>query len=101
MQRSRHMWGECLEMQKKFKKMKGKKTRAMVATWSDEESDDSTSFQEEDKDNFCLMTHGNEVEEVNIEEEESFSIDQWELADSVLLEKYRKMKHDNKCLKRF
>ena len=71
----RHMWGECPKMMKKFKKMKSKKTRAMVATWSDEESDDSTNSQEEDKDASCLMAHGNEVEEVNMKEEESFSID--------------------------
>ena len=64
-------------MLKKFKKMKEKKMRAMVATWSDKESDESTNSQEEDTDNICLMAHENEVEEVNTEEEESFSIDQW------------------------
>ena len=40
----------------------------MVATWSDEESDNSTNLQDEDKDVVCLMAHGNEVEEVNMEE---------------------------------
>ena len=48
------------------------------------------------------MAHRNEVEEVNTEEEEEeyFSINQWELAYSILLEKYKKVKHDNKCLKK-
>ena len=30
-----HMRGECPEMMRKFKKMKSKKMRAMVTTWSD------------------------------------------------------------------
>ena len=46
------------------------------------------------------MAHEKKVEEVSIEEEDSFSNDQWELAYSTLLEKYKKMKHDNKSLKR-
>ena len=86
-------------MIKKFKKMKGRKERAMVATWSDEKSDSSTESEEEGSNNLCLMAHGNEVEEVSIEEENS-SIDELELSYSHLLEKYRRMKHDNKDLKK-
>ena len=42
------------------------------------------------------MAHGKVVEEVSFEEEDSFSNDQWELAYSTLLEKYKKIKHDKK-----
>ena len=45
------------------------------------------------------MAHGNEVEEVSLEEN-SFSIDELELAYSHLLEKYSRLKHDNKELKK-
>ena len=62
------MQGECLEMMKKFKKMRSKKTRPMVATWSDEESDLSTESKKEERDNLCLMAHGREVEEVSFED---------------------------------
>ena len=63
-----HMCGECPEMIKEFKKMKGRKAKAMVATWSDEETDSSTLSKEERKNNLCLMAHANEVEEVSHEE---------------------------------
>ena len=86
-------------MIKKFKKMKGKKAKAMVATWSDEESDSSTESEEEGPTNLCLMAHANEVEEVS-SEENSFSLDELEIAYSHLLEKYSKLKHDNRDLKR-
>ena len=82
------MHGECLELMKKFKKMKNKKTRAMIATWSDEESDSSSKSEEDGRDNLCLMAHGNEAKEVSLEEENSFSIHELELAYSHLLEKY-------------
>ena len=45
------------------------------------------------------MTHANEVEEVS-HEENSFSIDELELAYSHLLEKYSRLKYDNKDLKK-
>ena len=45
------------------------------------------------------MAHANEVEEVS-HEENSFSIDELELTYSHLLEKYSKLKHDNKDLKK-
>ena len=77
---------------------KGKKIEAMVATWSDEDLDASTDSQE--KDNLCLMAHGKEAKEVIVEEENSFSIDELELAYSHFLEKYRKLRHDNKDLKK-
>ena len=94
-----HMRGECSKMIKTFKKMRDKKARAMVATWSDEESDSSTESEEEGRNNLCLMAHGNEVEEVSLEEN-SFSINELELAYSHLLEKYSRLKHDNKDLKK-
>ena len=37
-----HMRGECPELLRKIKKGKSKKTEAMVATWSAEDSDAST-----------------------------------------------------------
>ena len=37
----RHMHGECPELQKKYKKEKFRKAKAMVATWSDEDPDTS------------------------------------------------------------
>ena len=46
------------------------------------------------------MADGKEVEEVSFEEEDSFANNQWELAYSTLLEKYKKIKHDSKSLKR-
>ena len=94
-----HMRGECPEMIKKFKKMRGRKARAMVATQSDEQSDSSTESKEEGRDNLCLMALASEVEEVS-HEENSFSIDKLELAYSHLLEKYSRLKHDNKDLKK-
>ena len=97
--RPRHMREKCPKMIKKFKKMKGRKARAMVATLSDEESDSSTESEEEGRNNLCLMAHANEVEEVS-HEENSFSLDELELAYSHLLEKYSRLKHDNKDLKR-
>ena len=45
------------------------------------------------------MTHANEIEEVS-HEENSFSIDELELAYSHLLEKYSRLKYDNKDLKK-
>ena len=45
------------------------------------------------------MAHANEVEEVS-HEENSFSIDELELAYSHLLEKYSRLKHDNKDLRK-
>ena len=95
-----HMRGECPELMKKFKKMKNKKTRAMVTIWSDEESDSSSESEEDGRENFCLMAHEKEAKEVSLEEENSFSIDELKLAYSHLLEKYRRMKHDNKDLKK-
>ena len=74
-----HMRGECPEMIKKFKKMKGRKAKAMVATWSDEETSSSNESEEEGKNNLCLMAHANEVEEVS-HEENSFSLGELELA---------------------
>ena len=35
------MRGECPELQKKYKKEKFRKAKAMVATWSDKDSDSS------------------------------------------------------------
>ena len=80
--------------------MRSKKTRAMVATWSDKESDSSTESEEEERDNLYLMTNGKEIEKVSFEKEDFFSNDQWELAYSTLFEKYKRRKHDNKNLKR-
>ena len=77
-------------MIKKFKKMRGRKARAMVATWSDEELDSSIESEEEGRNNPCLMAHENEVEEVSLEEN-SFSIDELEITYSHLLEKYSRM----------
>ena len=64
--KSGHMWGECPELQKKFKKDKFRKSKAMVATWSDEESD-SSEESEDQMANICLMAHEDDSSEVNSE----------------------------------
>ena len=48
------MRGECLELQKRYKKEKFRKVKAMVATWSDEDSD-SFEEREDQRENICLM----------------------------------------------
>ena len=41
-----HMRGECPKLLRKIKKEKHHKSKAMVATWSDEESDTSSSSED-------------------------------------------------------
>ena len=60
------MRGECPKFLRKIKKEKYHKSKAMVATWSDEDSDTSSS-SEDQMDNLCLMAHGGNSCEVNFE----------------------------------
>ena len=70
----------------------------MVATWSDEDSDTSSS-SEDQKDNLCLMALEDNSYEVNFELE-SVSNEQWEEAYELLYEKFKNLKQENKMLKK-
>ena len=59
-----HMRGECPKLLRKIKKERHNKRKAMVATWSDEDSDTSSS-SEDQKENLCLMTIEDNSREVN------------------------------------
>ena len=90
------MRGECPELLKKAKREKGKKPRAMVATWSDEESQEDDSEDMNDlMESLCLMANGDEVNS----ETESISNEQWETAYLSLYSKYKKIRNENKSLK--
>ena len=91
-----HMRGECPELLKKAKCEKGKKPRAMVATWSDEEPQEVDSEDMDDlMESLCLMANGDEV----TSETESISNEQWETAYLTLYSKYKKIRSENKSLK--
>ena len=71
--KSGHIQTECLETVRiRSSKIKGKKTKAMICTWSDEsededEDEDSSSEEEDKKSKLCLMAFGDEEieDEVN------------------------------------
>ena len=88
--KSGHLHGECPELQKKYKKEKFRKTKAMVATWSDEDSYTSSSSSDQ-KENLCLMAIEDNSCEVNFELE-SVSNEQWEEAYELLYEKFKNLK---------
>ena len=90
------MRGECPELLKKAKREKGKKPRAMVATWSDEETQEDDSEDMNDlMESLCLMANGDEVNS----ETESISNEQWETEYLSLYSKYKKIRNENKSLK--
>ena len=82
------MRGECpklkkmLEKKKKDHRHKGKRTKAMVATWSNDDtsSDSSTSTSNQDSDDeLCFMVFEDDCEEVN-SNSGSLSPQEWEEA---------------------
>ena len=81
--KSGHIQTECPEtVRVRSSKLKGKKTRAMICTWSDEsddeeEDEDSTSEEEDKKSKLCLMAIGDQ----EIETEVSSSFDDYSLSD--------------------
>ena len=103
--KSRHIQTECPEIVRiRTSKIKGKKTKAMICTWSDEsdDEDEDSTFEEEDKKSkICLMAIGDEEikNEVNTPFED-YSLSDWEDAYSELLDKYDDVKRDNKHLKK-
>ena len=89
------MRGECpklkkiLEKKKKEHRHKGKRTKAMVATWSNDDtsSDSSTSTSSQDsEDELCFMAFEDDREEVN-SNSGSLSPQEWEEAYELLLKK--------------
>ena len=84
------MRGECPKLLRKIKRERYHKNKAMVATWSDEDSDTSSS-SEDQKDNLCLMAIGGDSCEVNFELE-FVSNEQWEEAYELLYEKFKNLK---------
>ena len=92
-----HMRGECPELQKKYKKDKVKRAKAMIATWSDEESDFSSGSKNQVA-NIYLMVHDGDSFEVNFELN-SITIEQWEELYENLYTKYKKLKHKNESIK--
>ena len=87
-------------------KAKGKKTKAMICTWSDEsedddEDEDSSSEEEDKKSKLCLMAFGEEEIEDEVNSPfEDYSLSDWEDAYSKLLDKYDDLKRNNKHLKK-
>ena len=73
--------------QKKYKKDKFRKPKAMVATWSDKESD-TTSESEDQVANICLMAHEDDSSEVN-SELDTITIEQWEVLYENIYIKYK------------
>ena len=105
--KSGHIQTECPEtVRVRSSKIKGKKTRAMICTWSDESEDedadeDSTSEEEDKKSKICLMAIGDEEIEDEVNSPfEDYSLSDWEDAYSKLLDKYDDLKRDNKHLKK-
>ena len=92
------MRGECPKLLRKIKKERHHKNKAMVATWSDEDSYTSSS-SEDQKENLCLMAIEENSREVNFELE-SISNKQWEEAYELLYEKLKNLKQENKMLKK-
>ena len=91
------MQGECLDLQKKYKKDNVRRPKAMVATWSDKESD-SSSDSEDQVTNIYLMAHEDDSSKVNFELH-SITIEKWEDLYEIFYTKYKKLKHENKSLK--
>ena len=91
-----HMRGKCPELQKKFTD-KFKKCKAMVATWSDEESD-SSQKSEDQMANICLMAHEDDSSEVN-SKLDTIIIEHQEALYENIYTNYKKLKHENKSLK--
>ena len=93
-----HMRGECPELLKKLKKEKSRRPRAMVATWSDEDStEQSSEDMNELMESLCLMAHNDD--QVNSEPEEISSED-WEIAYLALYDRYKSIRKENKLLKK-
>ena len=94
--RQGHMRGECPDLKKKLKNQMIEKTRAMLATQSDEdEGKDKQSLDDEEI--TCLMAKTEESSEV-ITSYENFSVDDWEEAYTLLFEKLTELKSKNKSL---
>ena len=101
------MCGECpklkkmLEKKKKDHRHKGKRTKEMVATWSNDETslDSSTSTSNQDsEDELCFMAFEDDCEEVN-SNSRSLSPQEWEEVYELLHKKYSILKRKNKSLK--
>ncbi|MQL97233.1 hypothetical protein Taro_029915 [Colocasia esculenta] len=55
-----HMRGECPDLKKKSKNHMLKKTRAMLATWSDEDEEDHDESEPDEEEVTCLMARHEE-----------------------------------------
>ena len=94
------MCGECpklkkmLEKKKKDNRHKGKRTKAMVATWSNDDtsSDSQTSTSNQDSDDeLCFMAFKDDCEEVN-SNFRSLLPQEWDEAYELLHNKCRILK---------
>ena len=96
--RQGHMRGECPDLKKKLKSQMIRKTKAMLATQSDEDEDeDKQSIDDEEI--TCLIAKIEESSKV-ITLYENFSVDDWEEAYTILFEKLTELKYENKSLKK-
>jgi len=98
-----HMKGECPENKKEKHKrfQKYKKPKAMVATWSDED----TSEEEEEKkssssesEEVCFMANSTDGK-VNTSFED-YSVEDWQDVYAELVERYSEMRKENKHIKK-
>ena len=97
------MKGECPENKKEKHKrfQKYKKPKAMVATWSDED----TSEEEEEKkssssesEEICFMANSTDGK-VNTSFED-YSVEDWQDVYAELVERYSEMRKENKHIKK-
>ncbi|MQL68565.1 hypothetical protein Taro_000803 [Colocasia esculenta] len=59
-----HMRGECPDLKRKLKNQMFKKTRAMLATWSDEDEKEQEGSESEEEEVTCLMARNEENNEI-------------------------------------
>ncbi|MQM02634.1 hypothetical protein Taro_035403 [Colocasia esculenta] len=98
-----HMKGECPENKKeKHKKIhKFKKPKAMVATWSDEDSSEEEEEEKSsssDSEEICFMANSSDGKVSTSFED--FSVEDWQDAYAELVEKYSEMRKENKHIKK-
>ncbi|MQL85784.1 hypothetical protein Taro_018306, partial [Colocasia esculenta] len=97
-----HMKGECPENKKeKYKKIhKFKKPKAMVPTWSDEDSSekDEEKSSSSESEEICFMANSSDGKVSTYFE--GYSIDDWQDAYAELVENYSEIRKENKHLKK-
>lgn len=92
------MRGECPQMLKKATKSKGRKPRAMVATWSDDESEQE-SEKSNSEDEIGLMAFEDKDTEVSTSYD-SYTVDDWIEEYASLMDKFKEIRRENRHLKK-